>query len=52
VVIEKSRYDEFVEAVKEVLASFYPQGAAASDSYSRIINQQHFQYVTKLGIAI
>jgi acyl-CoA reductase-like NAD-dependent aldehyde dehydrogenase len=36
---------KLVEAFKEVLAEFYPQGAQASEAYSRMANNRHYKRV-------
>ncbi|KAH9989638.1 NAD-aldehyde dehydrogenase [Russula vinacea] len=46
--VPKKIADQFVEACKEVLKDFYPEGAESSDSYSRIISPSHFARIKTL----
>jgi aldehyde dehydrogenase (NAD+)/aldehyde dehydrogenase (NAD(P)+) len=40
--VTKGLVDPFVQACKEVLKDFYPDGAESSDSFSRIVSTSHF----------
>ncbi|KAH9996726.1 NAD-aldehyde dehydrogenase [Russula compacta] len=46
--VPKGIVDQFVQACKEVLKDFYPEGAESSDSYSRIISPSHFSRIKAL----
>jgi aldehyde dehydrogenase (NAD+) len=48
VLIPPSALAAFVEGFKKAYASCYPNGSLKSDSYSRIINMQHFNRVKSL----
>ncbi len=41
--VDASVQDQLIEALKDSLGSFYPEGAARSDSFARIINEKHHQ---------
>ncbi|KAI1792163.1 aldehyde dehydrogenase [Ganoderma leucocontextum] len=40
--------DAFVDALKEAYASFYPDGPAQSDSFSRIVTSAHAERIKKM----
>lgn len=48
VLVNKSVEDEFYSAFKEALKEFYPDGQVTDPSYSRMINQRHWQRVAGL----
>ncbi|KAJ3720080.1 aldehyde dehydrogenase [Lentinula raphanica] len=48
VLLTPSSTPSFVENLKKACASFYPDGALKSDSYTRIINMQHFNRIKGL----
>ncbi|KAL7284873.1 hypothetical protein ACG7TL_002186 [Trametes sanguinea] len=41
VLVQKEHQDRLVDAMKEVYASFYPEGPENSDSLARIVNEAH-----------
>ncbi len=41
--VDKTVEKDLIAALKDVLGSFYPNGAAQSDSFARIINEKHHQ---------
>ncbi|KAF8637546.1 hypothetical protein AX17_002753 [Amanita inopinata Kibby_2008] len=43
VLIPREKQDEFVEALKDTITTFYPEGALNSDSYSRIVTETQFK---------
>lgn len=43
VLVQRSREQDFIQALQEVLEEFYPQGALKSPDYGRIIHRKHFQ---------
>ena len=43
VLIPRSAQDAFVEAIKEAAAEFRLDGALASDTYSSIVSETHFE---------
>lgn len=45
VLVEHSRMEAFLEALKNVLDEFYPKGALASPDYTQMIHQQRFDTV-------
>ena len=45
VLVQRSRKQDFIEALKEVLGEFYPQGALRSPDYGRIIHREHFRHL-------
>ncbi|OSC96902.1 NAD-aldehyde dehydrogenase [Trametes coccinea BRFM310] len=48
VLIPRASQDAFVEAVKEVYASFYPEGPAKSDSLSRVVTEAQATRIKRL----
>ncbi|OCH89619.1 NAD-aldehyde dehydrogenase [Obba rivulosa] len=48
VLVPRTFQDKFIEALKEVHDSFFPSGPRVSDSFSRIISEQHTQRIKKL----
>jgi len=48
VLVPKGFVDQFVQACKEVLTDFYPEGAESSDSFSRIVSATHFKRIKGL----
>ncbi|KAG8903656.1 hypothetical protein FRB99_002894 [Tulasnella sp. 403] len=48
VVVPASKHDELVEAIKDAFKSFFPDGAAKSDSYGRIIASNHHKRISDL----
>jgi len=46
--VPKGFVDQFVQACKEVLGEFYPEGAESSDSFCRIISTSHFKRIKGL----
>ncbi|EJD05268.1 aldehyde dehydrogenase [Fomitiporia mediterranea MF3/22] len=48
VLVLKSKQEELVSAMKEVIVERYPQGALASDSYGRVVNAAHFERLREL----
>lgn len=42
-VVPKTIYNEFIKLYKAAIESFFPDGAEKSDSYARIINENHFK---------
>ncbi|KAH9962980.1 NAD-aldehyde dehydrogenase [Russula dissimulans] len=46
--VPKSIVAQFVQACKEVLKDFYPEGAESSDSYARIVSSSHFTRIRSL----
>ncbi|KAH9060602.1 NAD-aldehyde dehydrogenase [Lactarius vividus] len=48
VLVPKSFLDQFVQACKDVLKDFYPEGAESSDSFCRIISLSHFARIKGL----
>jgi aldehyde dehydrogenase (NAD+) len=47
VFVHASVKDEFLVKVKNTLRSFYGEDAALSDSYNRIVNQNHFRRIKR-----
>lgn len=45
VLVQRSREKDFIEALREVLEEFYPQGALNSPDYGRLIHRAHFQHL-------
>lgn len=48
VLVPRDFQDTFIEAMKEVHQSFFPSGSRSSDSFSRIISEQHTRRLKKL----
>jgi aldehyde dehydrogenase (NAD+)/aldehyde dehydrogenase (NAD(P)+) len=48
VLVPKEFQDKFIEALKETHDSFYPEGPAKSDSFSRLVSPRHFARVKGL----
>ncbi|PBK85531.1 NAD-aldehyde dehydrogenase [Armillaria gallica] len=48
VLVPKHFQDEFIEAMSVQYANFYPNGPAASDSFSRIVGPRHFTRIKAL----
>ncbi|EMD33385.1 hypothetical protein CERSUDRAFT_117998 [Gelatoporia subvermispora B] len=48
VLVPRTFQDQFVAALKEVHDSFFPEGPRASDSFSRIVSEQHTRRLKKL----
>ncbi|KAI9465743.1 NAD-aldehyde dehydrogenase [Lactarius psammicola] len=46
--VPKGFVDQFVQACKDVLKDFYPEGAEASDSFCRIVSSSHFTRIKGL----
>ncbi|KAH9060604.1 NAD-aldehyde dehydrogenase [Lactarius vividus] len=46
--VPKGFVDQFVQACKDVLKDFYPEGAESSDSFCRIISASHFARIKGL----
>ncbi|KAI9441264.1 NAD-dependent aldehyde dehydrogenase [Lactarius indigo] len=46
--VPKGLVDQFVQACKDVLKDFYPEGAESSDSFCRIISSSHFSRIKGL----
>ncbi|KAI9465741.1 NAD-aldehyde dehydrogenase [Lactarius psammicola] len=46
--VPKGFVDQFVQACKDVLKDFYPEGAEASDSFCRIVSSSHFTRIKRL----
>ncbi|KAH9060605.1 NAD-aldehyde dehydrogenase [Lactarius vividus] len=46
--VPKGFVDQFVQACKDVLKDFYPEGAESSDSFCRIISASHFSRIKGL----
>ncbi|KAI9509301.1 NAD-aldehyde dehydrogenase [Russula earlei] len=46
--VPKSIVDQFVQACKDVLSDFYPEGAESSDSFARIVSPSHFNRIKGL----
>lgn len=46
VLVHESISQRFLEEIKKALISFYGEDASVSESYNRMVNQNHFQRVT------
>jgi aldehyde dehydrogenase (NAD+) len=46
VLIHKSKKDEFMKVYKEKVLYYYSKDASTSDSYSRVVNDRHFNRLT------
>ncbi|KAH8996357.1 NAD-aldehyde dehydrogenase [Lactarius akahatsu] len=46
--VPKGFVDQFVQACKDVLKDFYPEGAESSDSFCRIVSASHFARIKGL----
>jgi aldehyde dehydrogenase (NAD+) len=48
VLVQQDKQDELIEGFKAAYKSFFPDGAIASDSYARIVSDNHFSRLKSL----
>ena len=48
VLVPKDRQDALVQALRENISTFYPEGAMHSASYGRIVSSSHFERLKAL----